>query len=120
MTSSNVQVTGPNPHRVGACGECGAYRADGRPPYLHQPECPLAMDPRMDRWLAEFRADDLGGPPLYCHDPAHDHGPLPPWLPRGGHAHRHGTAEPGWVEHSHLGGGAPHRHDPDTSAQVPV
>jgi hypothetical protein len=60
-----------NPHRVGACDECGAYRFDGRPPYLHRDGCPRAGDRQFDRWLAEEQAGDHGGPVLYC--TAHDH-----------------------------------------------
>lgn len=44
-----------------------------------------------------------------------------------GHRHRHwaGAAPllgpvPGWVEHSHLAGGTPHRHDPESGVQIPV
>jgi hypothetical protein len=50
----------------------------------------------------------------------------PPYVPLTGHTHRHPQgADPhhpraGWLEHSHLGGGAPHQHDPDTGGQVPV
>lgn len=24
---------------LGQCSECGSYRADGKPPILHQPDC---------------------------------------------------------------------------------
>ena len=34
--------------------------------------------------------------------------------------HLHGTSEPGWLEHSHLDGGVPHEHDPETGFQVPL
>lgn len=61
----------PNPHRLGACAECGAYRVDGRPPYLHKPWCYRAGDLQFDRWLAEEQAGDHGGPVLYCTE--HDH-----------------------------------------------
>jgi hypothetical protein len=57
-------VTGPNPARIGACGECGAYRADGRPPYLHQPSCSRAGDLQLDRFITEMAAGDTAGPPL--------------------------------------------------------
>lgn len=60
-----------NPHRVGACSECGSYRTDGRPPYLHKPGCSHEGDPQMDRWLAEQATSDHGGPVLYCTE--HDH-----------------------------------------------
>ena len=36
-----------------------------------------------------------------------------------GMTHRHATAEPGTVEHNHLGGGVPHDHDPETGFQIP-
>jgi hypothetical protein len=55
----------PNPGRVGACGECGAWRTDGRPPYLHRPGCTREDDLQIDRFLAEHAAGDLGGPVLY-------------------------------------------------------
>ena len=55
---------GPNPRRVGACGRCGAYRADGRPPYLHEDWCPHHGDLQLDRFTRELAAGDLGGPPL--------------------------------------------------------
>ena len=60
-----------NPHRVGACAECGAYRTDGRPPYIHKDGCSREGDPQLDRWLAEQRTADHGGPVLYCAE--HDH-----------------------------------------------
>lgn len=63
----------PNPHGVGACPECGNARTDGRPPYLHKPGCSHEGDLQMDRFLAEMRSGDHGGPPLYCTDPDHDH-----------------------------------------------
>jgi hypothetical protein len=40
--------------------------------------------------------------------------------PVAGLTHRHGTTEPGWAEHDHLGGGIPHEHDPETGGQVPL
>lgn len=43
---------------------------------------------------------------------------LPPWLPFDGTRHRHGLADLSWTEHDHLGGGAPHTHDPETGFQV--
>jgi hypothetical protein len=55
---------GPNPRRIGACPDCGSYRADGRPPYLHHDGCPRAGDLQIDRYLAELAAGDLAGPPL--------------------------------------------------------
>lgn len=55
----------PNPGRVGACGGCGNYRTDGRPPYLHHPGCPHEDDLQMGRFLAEAAAGDHGGPVLY-------------------------------------------------------
>jgi hypothetical protein len=64
----------PNPHRVGACGECGGYRADGRPPYLHYPGCSHEGELQLDRFFEEARTGDRGGPTLYCSNPAHDHG----------------------------------------------
>jgi hypothetical protein len=57
-------VTDPNPHRIGACPECGTYRADGRPPYLHHPGCTHDGDLQIDRFLTELAAGDLAGPPL--------------------------------------------------------
>jgi len=64
----------PNPHHAGACIGCGSYRYDGRHPYLHHPGCPDEGDLQMDRSLREKAAGDSHGPPLYCHDPSHDHG----------------------------------------------
>jgi hypothetical protein len=55
---------GPNPARVGACGECGAWRADGRFPYLHHEGCRWEGDLQIGRYLAELAAGDLAGPPL--------------------------------------------------------
>jgi hypothetical protein len=55
---------GPNPHRIGACPECGAYRADGRFPYLHPPSCSHHGDLQAERFIAEFRSGDTCGPPL--------------------------------------------------------
>lgn len=60
-----------NPHRIGACPECGAYRTDGRPPYIHKDGCPHEGDLQMERWLAEQQTGDHGGPVLYCTE--HDH-----------------------------------------------
>jgi hypothetical protein len=60
-----------NPHRAGACPECGAYRSDGRPPYLHDAGCSRESDLQFDRWLEENQAGDHGGPVLYCTE--HDH-----------------------------------------------
>lgn len=71
---SDFTVTGPNPHRVGACPSCGSYRSDGRPPYLHYPGCPSETDAQIGRWLRELEAGDFGGPVLRCTDPGHDHG----------------------------------------------
>lgn len=62
-----------NPHRVGACPGCGNYRTDGRAPYLHRPGCAREGDLQLDRYVAELVAGNLGGPPLYCQDPGHDH-----------------------------------------------
>jgi hypothetical protein len=50
---------------MGACPDCGNYRLDGKPPYLHKPGCPREGDLQIDRWLAERAAGDLGGPTLY-------------------------------------------------------
>jgi hypothetical protein len=44
---------------------------------------------------------------------------LPAYVLVAGHAHRHGTPGPSWIEHSHLGGGSPHRHD-EAFGQVPI
>jgi hypothetical protein len=77
-TGTRPAVSGPNPHHVGACPECGSYRADGRPPYLHQPGCPHESDLQFGRWLREHQSGDHGGPPLYCTDPGHDHERLTP------------------------------------------
>lgn len=57
-------MTGPNPARIGACPECGSYRADGRPPYLHDDGCTLGDDLQLDRWLDEQRRGDHGGPAI--------------------------------------------------------
>lgn len=43
---------------------------------------------------------------------------LPLYVPVSGFLHRHGMQDKGWREHSHLGGGAPHKHAPDTDGQV--
>lgn len=40
------------------------------------------------------------------------------YMPVNGMTHRHATAEPGTVEHNHLGGGVPHDHDPETGFQM--
>lgn len=53
-----------NPHRIGACPECGAYRYDGRWPYLHKDDCPHAGDLQTDRWIRESASGDHGGPVL--------------------------------------------------------
>jgi hypothetical protein len=47
--------------------------------------------------------------------------PLPAYVPGPGQGqtHRHGTDEPGWIEHNHMAGGVPHQHDAD-GYQVPV
>ena len=63
----------PNPHRIGACPECGSWRSDGRPPYLHNHGCPHEADLQIGRWLEEEHAGDHGGPTLYCTAPGHDH-----------------------------------------------
>jgi len=60
-----------NPHRVGACPDCGSYRTDGRPPYIHKDDCPREGDLQLDRWLAEQETGDHGGAVLYCAE--HDH-----------------------------------------------
>jgi hypothetical protein len=60
-----------NPHRIGACPGCGSYRTDGRFPYIHKDGCPRESDLQMNRWLAEQRTGDHGGPVLYCTE--HDH-----------------------------------------------
>lgn len=57
------------------------------------------MTARYERWRA--------GPPAYV-------------LVSAAGTHRHGVDGPAWVEHDHLGGGAPHRHDSETGGQVPV
>jgi hypothetical protein len=59
-----VTTPGPNPHRIGACPECGAYRSDGRPPYLHHDQCTRAGDLQLDRWLTEMATGDHGGPAI--------------------------------------------------------
>jgi hypothetical protein len=61
----------PNPFRVGACPDCGSYRTDGRPPYLHNPGCPREGDLQLDRWVAEQQGGDHGVPTLYCTEPDH-------------------------------------------------
>ena len=58
----------PNPGRAGACAECGAYRLDGRPPYLHRPDCSREGDLQLDRYFDEMSRGDLGGPTLYGTD----------------------------------------------------
>lgn len=63
----DILPDGPNPNRIGACA-CGAYRADGWPPYLHNPGCEHEGDLQFDRWLAEQQTGDHGGPPLAGHD----------------------------------------------------
>jgi hypothetical protein len=55
---------GPNPDRIGACPECGNYRTDGRPPYLHHDGCSHDGDLQIDRFLAELAAGDLAGAPV--------------------------------------------------------
>jgi hypothetical protein len=60
-----------NPHRAGACTECGSYRTDGRPPYIHRDDCPREGDLQLGRWSTEQQAGDHGGPVLYCTE--HDH-----------------------------------------------
>lgn len=60
-----MEIPEPNPRRVGACPGCGLYRLDGRHPYLHRAGCPDEGDLQIDRFLAETRAGDPGGPTLY-------------------------------------------------------
>lgn len=49
----------PNPGRSGACPDCGAYRADGRPPYLHYRGCRYEDEPpQIGRWLRETALGD--------------------------------------------------------------
>jgi hypothetical protein len=60
----------PNPGRVGACGKCGAWRLDGRPPYLHKPGCPHEDDLQLDRYFDEMARGDFGGPTLYADEAA--------------------------------------------------
>lgn len=36
------------------CTKCGAYRLDGKPPFLHLPECPHKGDLQLERYIAEF------------------------------------------------------------------
>jgi hypothetical protein len=60
-----VPVPEPNPRRVGACPDCGNWRLDGRPPYLHRPGCPREGDLQIGRFLAELAAGDQAGPTLY-------------------------------------------------------
>jgi hypothetical protein len=55
----------PNPRGRGACPECGNYRTDGRPPYLHRPGCSREGDLQLDRFFAEMATGDHGGPTLY-------------------------------------------------------
>jgi hypothetical protein len=55
-------MTGPNPDRIGACPDCGSYRADGRPPYLHHEGCLREDDLQLDRFMDETRRQDLNGP----------------------------------------------------------
>jgi hypothetical protein len=57
-------MTGPNPQRLGACPGCGAWRSDGRPPYLHRDGCRRAGDPQLARWADDLRLGDHGGPVL--------------------------------------------------------
>lgn len=64
-------VSEANPHRVGACAECGAYRTDGRAPYIHKDGCSREGDLQLDRWHAEERTGDHGGPVLYCTEHSH-------------------------------------------------
>jgi hypothetical protein len=40
--------------------------------------------------------------------------------PDEGLTHLHGTDGSDWLEHSHMGGGIPHEHDPETGFQVPL
>ena len=50
-----------------------------------------------------------------------DSSALPAYVQLDAHGtHKHGTSEPAWVQHSHLGGGFPHGHDPETGFQVPL
>lgn len=42
------------------------------------------------------------------------------WMPVAHLTHRHATAEPGTVEHNHVGGSEPHDHDPETGFQIPA
>lgn len=63
---SRIPIPEPNPNRIGACPDCGNYRTDGRPPYLHYPGCPKEGDLQIDRWLDEMASGDLGGPTIYA------------------------------------------------------
>ena len=65
MTPATGPGRQPNPRRIGACPECGSYRSDGRPPYLHHQGCSKEGDPQIERWLAEEQAGDHGGPTIY-------------------------------------------------------
>jgi hypothetical protein len=56
---------GPNPGHVGACAECGSFRADGRPPYLHRPGCSAGDASQAERFVSEFLADDINGPTIW-------------------------------------------------------
>jgi hypothetical protein len=61
-----MTIPEPNPRRVGACRYCGAWRLDGRPPYLHHPGCPDEHDLQLDRYFAEMRGEvPANGPTLY-------------------------------------------------------
>jgi hypothetical protein len=76
ISAVETMLATANPHRAGACSECGAWRTDGRPPYLHEESCSRHGDLQLERWLAEQQAGDHGGPVLYCTEPGHDHGGL--------------------------------------------
>lgn len=80
-----IDIPEPNPHRIGACEECGAWRADGHAPYLHKRNCLKNNNLQIDRYLNELNETEtgsIGGPTIYCDDSTHDHYVSPEFLER--------------------------------------
>ena len=76
-TGTTPAVSGPNPHRVGACPECGSYRADGLLLTFTSPAARMRVTCSSAGGCGST-SPGSGGPPLYCTDPSHDHGRLTP------------------------------------------
>lgn len=67
MTDDAGVMSGPNPDRLGACPDCGSYRSDGRPPYLHRDGCARKDDLQVARFMQEAARSNWNGPVIAPH-----------------------------------------------------